>query len=82
MCLILVAWRVHADYPLVLAANRDEFHARPAAPAAWWQQPRILAGRDLSAGGTWLGVARDGRFAALTNYRDPARAQHDRPEPR
>jgi uncharacterized protein with NRDE domain len=72
MCLILVAWRAHADYPLVLAANRDEFHAREAAPARWWQGPEILAGRDLNAGGTWLGVARDGRFAALTNYRDPS----------
>ena len=79
MCLILVAWRAHADYPLVLAANRDEFHARAAAPAAWWQDPKILAGRDLSAGGTWLGVARDGRFAALTNYRDPALPQRDAP---
>lgn len=79
MCLILVAWRAHADYPLVLAANRDEFHARGAAPAAWWQAPEILAGRDLSAGGTWLGVARDGRFAALTNYRDPTRPQRDAP---
>src|SRR5580658_78801 len=79
MCLILVAWRAHPHYPLVLAANRDEFHARAAAPAAWWPQPQILAGRDLSAGGTWLGVARDGRFAALTNYRDPTRAQHAGP---
>src|ERR1700689_5453564 len=79
MCLILVAWRAHADYPLVLAANRDEFHDRAAAPAAWWQAPQILAGRDLSAGGTWLGVARDGRFAALTNYRDPALAQRTAP---
>jgi uncharacterized protein with NRDE domain len=79
MCLILVAWRVHADYPLVLAANRDEFHARAAAPAAWWQDPQILAGRDLSAGGTWLGVTRDGRFAALTNYRDPALVQRAAP---
>jgi uncharacterized protein with NRDE domain len=79
MCLILVAWRAHADYPLVLAANRDEFHARAAAPASWWQQPKILAGRDLSAGGTWLGVALDGRFAALTNYRDPTRSLHAAP---
>ena len=79
MCLILVAWRAHADYPLVLAANRDESHARQAAPASWWQQPDILAGRDLTAGGSWLGVARDGRFAALTNYRDPALVQRDAP---
>src|ERR1700682_4554219 len=77
MCLILVAWRAHADYPLVLAANRDEFHARAAAPAAWWQDPKILAGRDLVAGGTWLAVAPDGRFAALTNDRDPALPQRD-----
>lgn len=79
MCLILVAWRAHADYPLVLAANRDEFHAREAAPARWWQGPDILAGRDLSAGGTWLGIARDGRFAALTNYRDPTIAARAAP---
>jgi len=72
MCLILVAWRQHDRYPFFVAANRDEFHARPTAPAAWWPTPaRILAGRDLSAGGTWLGVTRSGRFAALTNFRDP-----------
>lgn len=70
MCLILVAWRVHPGRPLVVAANRDEFHARPAAPAAFWRdRPAILAGRDLRAGGTWLGVARNGRFASVTNYR-------------
>jgi len=74
MCLILVAWRGHPAYPCVIAANRDEFHARPAAPADWWQdQPRILAGRDLSAGGTWLGLTREGRFAALTNFRGAVR---------
>jgi len=73
MCLILVAWRAHPDYPLVLAANRDEYHARAAACAGWWKQPPILAGRDLSAGGTWLGLTRDGRFAALTNFRDPVK---------
>ncbi len=72
MCLILIAWQAHPDYPLVLAANRDEFHARAAAPAAWWREPPMLAGRDLAAGGTWLGLAEDGRFAVLTNYRDPA----------
>jgi uncharacterized protein with NRDE domain len=79
MCLILLAWRAHPNYPLVIAANRDEYHARAAAPASWWQQPQILAGRDLSAGGTWLALARDGRFAALTNYRDPSRQRPDAP---
>ena len=72
MCLVLIAWRADPDYPCVVAANRDEFHARPTARAEWWQdRPRILAGRDLTAGGTWLGLTRSGRFAALTNYRDP-----------
>jgi uncharacterized protein with NRDE domain len=74
MCLVLLAWRVHPLYPCVMAANRDEFHSRPTARAEWWQDhPRILAGRDLEAGGTWLGLTRTGRFAALTNYRDPER---------
>jgi uncharacterized protein with NRDE domain len=72
MCLVLLAWRGHAKYPCVIAANRDEMHSRPTAPAHWWQtQPAILGGRDLSAGGTWLGMTRSGRFAALTNYRAP-----------
>ena len=72
MCLILFAWRAHPRYPLVLAANRDEFHERPTAAANFWpQQPALLAGRDLQAGGTWLGVTRAGRFAAVTNYREP-----------
>ncbi len=71
MCLILIAWRVHPHTPLVVAANRDEFHARPAAPARWWSDaPEVLAGRDLQAGGTWLGVSGRGRFAAVTNYRE------------
>lgn len=70
MCLILVAWRRHAGFPLVVAANRDEFHARPAAAAAFWSDPPgIVAGRDLQANGTWLGVSRNGRFAAVTNFR-------------
>lgn len=73
MCLILVAWQAHPDYPLVVAANRDEFFARPAAPAGWWADaPEVFAGRDLEAGGTWLGVNRAGDFAGLTNFRDPA----------
>jgi uncharacterized protein with NRDE domain len=70
MCLILLGWRVHGDYPVIIAANRDEFHGRPAARAAFWEdKPDILAGRDLQAGGTWLGVSRNGRFAVVTNYR-------------
>jgi uncharacterized protein with NRDE domain len=70
MCLILLAWRRHADFPLVVAANRDELHARPASAAAWWpDHPQILAGRDLEAKGSWLGVSRSGRFASVTNYR-------------
>jgi uncharacterized protein with NRDE domain len=70
MCLILVAWKVCADYPLVVAANRDEFHERPASAAGFWpDHPEILAGRDLQAKGTWLGISRAGRFASVTNYR-------------
>lgn len=73
MCLILLGWKVREDYPLILAANRDEFFERPTAPADFWEEaPEILAGRDLKAGGTWLGITRQGRLAALTNYRNPA----------
>lgn len=71
MCLLVLAWKSHPRYRLVLAGNRDEFHDRAAAPLNWWQDdPRILAGRDLKAHGTWLGVARSGRFGVVTNYRD------------
>ena len=70
MCLILVASRVHAGFPLIVAANRDEFHTRASDAAGFWQdQAKILAGRDLEAGGTWFGVSRNGRFASVTNYR-------------
>lgn len=72
MCLILFAHRVHPRFPLVIAANRDEFHERETRPAAWWPDEPILAGRDLEAGGTWLGVNPKGAFAAVTNYRDPS----------
>ncbi|MBI4998707.1 MAG: NRDE family protein [Rhodocyclales bacterium] len=71
MCLILVAWQAHPEYPLVVAANRDEFFKRPTAAAAFWPGGRIVAGRDLEAGGTWMGATVDGRFAALTNFRAP-----------
>jgi len=73
MCLILFAHHAHPAYPLVVAANRDEWFRRPTAPAGFWPDaPEVLAGRDLEQRGTWLGVTRSGRFAALTNYRDPA----------
>lgn len=72
MCLILLGWRAHPDYPLIVAANRDEFHARPTEPAHFWKDaPFLLAGRDAQAGGTWMGVTLNGRFAALTNFREP-----------
>ncbi len=76
MCLIVVGWRVHPDYPLVVAANRDEFYARPTAIAAPWPDaPQIIGGIDLEAGGTWLGVTESGRFAAVTNVREPNMAK-------
>jgi uncharacterized protein with NRDE domain len=80
MCLILLAWRVHPEFPCVLAANRDEFHDRATAVAEWWPgEAGILAGRDLHAGGTWLGVTRRGQFAALTNFRDGGVRRADAP---
>lgn len=72
MCLILIAWQYTADCPLVIAANRDEAYARPSAPAAAWSDGSgIIAGQDTRAGGTWLGTAADGRFAAVTNFHLP-----------
>lgn len=70
MCLLVFAWRPDAAERLVFAGNRDEFHARPAAPADWWENG-TLGGRDLRAGGTWLAAHRNGRFAVVTNYREP-----------
>jgi uncharacterized protein with NRDE domain len=71
MCLILFAYRQHADYPLVVIANRDEYYARPTRDAHWWDDADIFAGRDLEAGGTWLGINHHGHFAAVTNVREP-----------
>jgi len=80
MCLLLIAYKVHPRYPLVVAANRDEFFARPTAPAAMWDDAtEVLAGRDLEGGGTWLGVGGAKRIAGLTNYRDPSRLRAEAP---
>jgi uncharacterized protein with NRDE domain len=73
MCLIALVWQAHPAYRLFVVANRDEWHDRPAEPAHWWREDsNIFAGRDTQAGGTWLGVTRSGRFAAITNFRDPS----------
>lgn len=76
MCILFIAYREHPRYPLIVLANRDEFYDRPTAPAARWEDhPQITAGRDMVGGGTWLGVTDSGRFAAVTNYRDPSRPE-------
>jgi uncharacterized protein with NRDE domain len=83
MCVLFVARNVHPEYPLIVASNRDEFHGRPTAQAATWDDcPRVLAGRDLKAGGTWSGVTTDGRWAALTNIRAPEWMGNDAPRSR
>jgi uncharacterized protein with NRDE domain len=69
MCLALIALDAHPKYRCVIAANRDEFHARAAEPAHWWDEG-VLAGRDLVAGGSWFGVTRTGRWALITNFRE------------
>ena len=80
MCLILFAVDAHPRYSLVLAANRDEFYERPTAAAHWWENaPDLLAGRDLRGGGSWMGVTRGGRWAAVTNYRDLPSVRADAP---
>ena len=72
MCVLFVAREVHPQIPLIVASNRDEAHVRPTAPAAFWEDcPRVLAGRDREAGGTWSGITTGGRWAALTNIRAP-----------
>jgi uncharacterized protein with NRDE domain len=83
MCLAVFSWGQHPRFPLVLAANRDEFYNRPSQAMDWWQAPGhsepILAGRDLSAGGTWLGLSASGRLALLTNVREPALQRPEAP---
>lgn len=80
MCLITFSYRQHPRYPLIFAANRDEKYDRPTRPAQFWDDhPDILAGKDLQAGGTWMGITKDGHWAALTNYRNPAIRKEDPP---
>lgn len=80
MCLIVFAWHVVPGMPLIAASNRDEFYDRPAAPADWWHDhPNVFAGRDLQGGGTWMGVTKEGRFAAITNVRNPDDNRADAP---
>ena len=80
MCLAVFAYRVHPKYPLLFATNRDEFYERPTRPAQFWENhPNLLAGKDLKAGGTWLGVTKNHRFAALTNYRDMTSIKENAP---
>jgi uncharacterized protein with NRDE domain len=79
MCLLVLAWQVHPRYRLIVAANRDEFHERPTEPMAKWQEPPIIAGRDLRAGGTWLGVDRQRRFGIVTNFRELQRPAQGAP---
>ena len=80
MCIILLAYKSHPVYPLVLAANRDEFYERPTAVAHFWEDAAgLLGGRDLERGGTWLGVTEAGRIAAITNFREPGQRVSDAP---
>lgn len=79
MCILFLAYRVHQNYPFILAANRDEMYARPTKSAHFWDDDHsILAGLDLKQGGTWLGITKTGRFAALTNYRNPKENQENK----
>jgi uncharacterized protein with NRDE domain len=79
MCVLAFAWRAHPRWPLVVAGNRDELHARPTGPLARWDRPdHLLAGRDLQSAGTWLGVSEQGRFAVVTNLRGYGAPELDR----
>ncbi len=83
MCLILLAWRAHPEYPLIFAGNRDEAYDRPSVAAGFWKdEPDIFGGRDLEKGGTWLGLNPSGRIAAVTNYRDSSAARKPAPRSR
>lgn len=71
MCILFIALEQHPEYPVIICANRDEFHQRPTQNMHWWPEQNILAGKDLQAGGTWLGLTAEGQFSALTNFRRP-----------
>lgn len=78
MCILFIAVKQHPQYPLIIAANRDEFHQRPTAISDYWKEhPALLAGRDLTALGTWMGINTNGRIAALTNIRAPGTDKKD-----
>ena len=80
MCLLLISYNVNPAYKLIIAANRDEFYNRPTVSAKFWEDnPSLLAGKDIQAGGTWMGITEYGRFAAITNYRDPKHLRKDAP---
>ncbi len=80
MCLIVFANSILDDYKLIFAANRDEFYNRPSEQAEFWKEhPDLLAGKDLQAGGTWMGITKQGKFAAITNFRDLKNHRNDAP---
>ncbi|UUO22901.1 NRDE family protein [Colwellia sp. M166] len=79
MCILFIAVKQHPDYPVIICANRDEFHQRPTQNMHWWAEEKILAGKDLQAGGTWLGLTPEGHFSALTNFRQPEKFDKNKP---
>ena len=80
MCILNISFKAHSKYKMIIAANRDEFYSRPTAKASFWENhPGLLAGKDLQAGGTWLGITKTGKFSAITNYRSTAKYKKDAP---
>ncbi|MDH5603224.1 MAG: NRDE family protein, partial [Cyclobacteriaceae bacterium] len=80
MCLILLSYKTHPRYKLIIGANRDEFYSRPSEPARFWKEfPHLLAGKDLLAGGTWLGMTKTGKIGMITNYREIKSLMSDAP---
>ena len=80
MCIVLLAYKIHPQFPLIVLTNRDEFYDRESQPSGFWEDyPYLLAGKDIEGKGTWLGITKCGRFAVITNYRDPHRMKKDAP---